>query len=82
MKKKLQLLSLSCLLLASCLQSVQNDQKSNMIEHDIDIASQQIGHQVEVIEKSGKILNPRTIINGKVQYISNDDWTRYNVVYV
>ena len=50
MKKKLQLLSLSCLLLASCLQSVQNDQKSNMIEHDIDIASQQIGHQVEVIE--------------------------------
>ena len=55
MKKKLQLLSLSCLLLASCLQSVQNDQKSNMIEHDIDIASQQIGHQVEVIEKSGKI---------------------------
>ena len=75
MKKKLQLLSLSCLLLASCLQSVQNDQKSNMIEHDIDIASQQIGHQVEVIEKSGKILNPRTIINGKVQYISNDDWT-------
>ena len=75
MKKKLQLLSLSCLLLASCLQSVQNDQKSNMIEHDIDIASQQIGYQVEVIEKSGKILNPRTIINGKVQYISNDDWT-------
>ena len=42
-----------------------------MIEHDIDIASQQIGHQVEVNQRSGKILNSRTI---KIQYISNDDW--------
>ena len=67
MKKKLQLLSLSFLFLTSCSQSTQNDQKSN----DIDIASQQIGHQVEVIQRSGKILNSRTI---KIQYISNDDW--------
>ena len=71
MKKKLQLLSLSFLFLTSCSQSTQNDQKSNMIEHDIDIASQQIGQQVEVIQRSGKILNSRTI---KIQYISNDDW--------
>ena len=72
MKKKLQLLSLSFLFLTSCSQSTQNGQKSNMIEHDIDIASQQIGHQVEVIQRSGKILNSRTI---KIQYISNYDWT-------
>ena len=41
----------------------------------IRTAMQQIGFQVRLIEESGRILNPRTVHNGKVQYISKDDWT-------
>lgn len=31
--------------------------------------------QVEAIEQSGKVLNPRTVVNGKVKYIRMEDWT-------
>ena len=41
----------------------------------VQTAVQQIGFQVRLIEESGRILNPRTVHNGKVQYISKDDWT-------
>ena len=41
----------------------------------IQTAVRQIGFQVQLIEESGRILNPRTVHNGKVQYIPKDDWT-------
>lgn len=40
-----------------------------------DRAVDQLGKQVEVIEKSGKFMNPRTIHNNKTVYVSREDWT-------
>ena len=52
-------------------QSEMND----LVAQDISVAEKQIGHQVEIIEQSGKILNPRTLKNNKVEYVPIDDWT-------
>jgi rhamnogalacturonyl hydrolase YesR len=41
----------------------------------IEFAKKQEKLQVGLIEKSGKILNPRTIDKGKIKYIGREDWT-------
>ena len=41
----------------------------------IEVAKQQIGYQVKVIEDSGRFINPRTVVDGIVQYVPADDWT-------
>ena len=51
------------------------DKNQNLVKNTVDIAQKQIGWQTELIEKSGKILNPRTVENGHVAYIPIDDWT-------
>lgn len=52
-------------------------EKSNLsfIDENIQFAVGQEKLQVEQIEKSGKVLNPRTVSQGKVKYINRDDWT-------
>lgn len=49
--------------------------KPGFVEDNIKFASAQEKLQVEQIERSGKILNPRTVKDGKVTYIVPDDWT-------
>ena len=46
-----------------------------MITKDINLAVQQIGRQVDIIEQSSTFLNPRTVNDNKIQYIPSDDWT-------
>lgn len=41
----------------------------------LEVAKAQIGYQVKLIEENGKFINPRTIENGKVKYVKNQDWT-------
>lgn len=61
--------------------SCSTEKKSNkedsclLIAENTTVASQQLGHQVKLIEESGKILNARTIHCNKIQYIPIDDWT-------
>ncbi|MEN6453046.1 MAG: glycoside hydrolase family 88 protein [Prolixibacteraceae bacterium] len=46
------------------------------IEENLDYASRQIGLQLDAIEKTGKILNPRTIDKqGAIHYVGFSDWT-------
>ena len=76
--KQFTVLFLMAILLGACTE--QNEKKPQGSEADlfadvIKTAEQQIGYQVKLIEESGKILNPRTIENGYVQYIPKDDWT-------
>ena len=74
MKKHLKYIALGLLTsFVACNKSVEKT--SGLIKNNIDFATQQIGWQVNLIEQSGKILNPRTIHNGHVQYIPIDDWT-------
>ena len=72
---KLIKLLLMSILICACAATHVQDKKTNSISKVIERAEQQIGYQVKLIEESGKILNARTIENGKVRYISRQDWT-------
>jgi len=75
MKRTLSLTGLlaAVLLLSNC--STSNEPKTDFIDANIQSAVVQEKLQVEAIEKSGKILNPRTVDSGKVKYIPMEDWT-------
>lgn len=60
--------------LVSCASSDQSP-ATDPIQETIQVAEQQIGFQTELIEKSGKVLIPRTIKNDKIHYVAIDDWT-------
>ena len=55
--------------------NMETSPKDTLLSSVIQTAVRQIGFQVQLIEESGRILNPRTVHNGKVQYIPKDDWT-------
>lgn len=74
MKITLLTLFLGAFLFANCQQLSKITQK-DMIADDVKFADQQIGRQVEIIEASGKILNPKTINKDKIKYIKRSDWT-------
>ncbi|MGL4520459.1 MAG: glycoside hydrolase family 88 protein [Phocaeicola sp.] len=77
MKSKSFILKSSCMLLAfSWLGCTDTKNDSNQfITENVNHAVEQYTLQTDIIEKSGKILNPRTIRkDGSVQYISMEDW--------
>ena len=74
MKTNLLTIGLGLLLLSACNSTSKNVQ-TDLIADNVAFAEKQIGHQVKLIEESGKILNPRTIKNDKIQYVPIDDWT-------
>jgi hypothetical protein len=55
--------------------AVSDEKMSAFIEENIGFVATQEKLQVGIIEKSGKVLNPRTVVDGKLKYISMDDWT-------
>ena len=73
MKTILTTLGISLLVLAGC--TSQKQTESNFIQENIDNAVAQETIQIDIIEKSGKILNPRTINkDGSIVYVPIDDW--------
>jgi len=66
-------ISISILILAGC--GNTNNNTMDCIADNIQFANQQIGRQVQIIEDSGKLLNPRTVKNDKIQYVQIEDWT-------
>lgn len=74
MKTNLLTIGLGLLLLSACNSTSKNVQ-TDLIADNVTFAEKQIGHQVKLIEESGKILNPRTVKNDKIQYVPIDDWT-------
>ena len=74
MKKFLLSVTIGMLFISSCsIVSKRTDDK--ILSNDIAFATKQIGRQVEIIEKSDKLLNPRTVKDNKIEYIPIDDWT-------
>ena len=51
------------------------DHSTLFIMENIEFAKNQENLQVNLIEKSGRILNPRTFEKGKIKYIGREDWT-------
>lgn len=74
MKTNLLTLGLGILLLNSC-QHLPKNAENDLIADNVEFAQKQIGRQVEIIEASGSILNPRTIKNDKIKYVNIEDWT-------
>jgi uncharacterized protein YyaL (SSP411 family) len=73
MKTLITTLGISLLLLTGCAGNKQTE--ANFIQENIDHAVAQQTLQVNLIERSGKILNPRTVNkDGTVSYIPIDDW--------
>lgn len=57
----------------SCTQT--NSKSQDFINDNVTFAAEQYGLQTDIIEKSGKVLNPKTIIDGKMKYIRPQEWT-------
>lgn len=73
MKTVLTTLGISLLLLSGC--SGQKSAENPFIQENIDNVVAQETLQTDIIEKSGKILNPRTLKkDGTISYIPVDDW--------
>ena len=73
MKTALTTLGISLLVLAGC--TGQKQPANDFIQENIDNAVAQEMLQTDIIEKSGKILNPRTINkDGSIHYVPIDDW--------
>ena len=51
------------------------EEHKSSINEMIEFAAQQYGLQTTVIEETGEILNPKTIIDGKIKYIRPGEWT-------
>jgi len=74
MKTSAFFIMIVALLLTSCANSNKSS-SSNIIADNVQFAEKQIGHQVKIIEESGKVLNPRTVRNDTIQYVTVHDWT-------
>lgn len=61
----------ACCALFSC---KAPEQPKDLIQDNIDNAVAQFTLQTDIIEKSGKILNPRTLEKGEILYVPIDDW--------
>ena len=73
MKTTLTTLGIFLLVLAGC--AGQKKTANDFIQENIDNAVAQETLQTDIIEKSGKILNPRTINkDGSIHYVPIDDW--------
>ncbi|HOI48129.1 MAG TPA: glycoside hydrolase family 88 protein [Prolixibacteraceae bacterium] len=62
---------------AFALQSCQNQPKqpADFIDDNVKFAAEQYGLQTALIEASGKVLNPKSFIDGKIKYIRPQEWT-------
>lgn len=73
--KKVLFFSLVVMTMLSACNQEQKQSETNVVAKDIAVAKQQFNLQLEAIDDSGRILNPRTFIDGKIKYIPNEDWT-------
>lgn len=69
--KRILYISLAMVLLSAC----QNPTTTIDRDRILSVATQQVDHQIELIEADPiQVLNPRSVLNGKIIYIPEDDW--------
>ncbi|MDD2327215.1 MAG: glycoside hydrolase family 88 protein [bacterium] len=77
--KKLSILfsiAISALFLLSCNpQGKQGGETQFSIEENIAFASNQYGWMIAMLEDSGRMLNPKSFIDGKMKFIRPQEWT-------
>ncbi len=62
-------------LIAQSFQFNSTEKTSDFITENIKFAAEQYGLQTDIIERSGEVLNPKSIIDGKMKYIRPQEWT-------
>ncbi|MGD9556688.1 MAG: glycoside hydrolase family 88 protein [Mangrovibacterium sp.] len=76
MNNQLHKFLLAAVLSAGIAGCITNKSSQRIVEENLDYASRQIGLQLDAIEKTGKILNPRTTDKqGATHYVGFSDWT-------
>jgi len=73
MKTLLLTTLISLIIFQSC--QNQSKKKTGLIEENVRFAAEQYSLQTALIEESGKILNPKSFIDGKIKYIDPQEWT-------
>ena len=65
------------LCISSCnwISEQETDNSKKFIEENISFSAEQYSLMISILEESEKILNPRTFVNGKMVFISPQDWT-------
>jgi rhamnogalacturonyl hydrolase YesR len=51
------------------------EEKPDFVSENVKFAAEQYDLQIAKIDESGKILNPKSIIDGKMKYIRPQEWT-------
>lgn len=76
MKKILSLSSIVLFLFFawSCQESGKS-KAPDFVTENVNFAAEQYGIQTNLIEASGKVLNPKTIRDGNIRYINPQEWT-------
>ncbi len=69
------LLSATIILLVLSCKNTEKNSSTDFITENVEFAAAQYGIQTNLIEESGNVLNPKTIINGKIRYIKPQEWT-------
>lgn len=69
------ILLFSLVLLANSCRNTETGNSPDFISENSKFAAEQYGLQTNLIEESGTVLNPKTIINGKIRYIKPQEWT-------
>lgn len=69
-------MTISLMALIVAMTGCQTEKKQAIpYEHIIEVAEQHIDYQIALVEKDqSQVLNPRTVADGKIQYIPIDDW--------
>lgn len=62
------------ILLFSCKLVTRSDQ-AGFVEENIQFADSQYRRHIALTDGAGKVLNPRTVQDGKIRYIPPEDWT-------
>ncbi|WP_372949777.1 glycoside hydrolase family 88 protein [Mariniphaga sp.] len=77
MKKAIQffIALIAIFIVATSFQFYSAKKTSDFINENVKFAAKQYGLQTEIIEKSGEVLNPKSIIDGKMKYIRPQEWT-------
>lgn len=77
MRKAIQIFIVlfSIFIIAPSFQFHSTIKTSDFINENVKFAAEQYGLQTAIIEKSGEVLNPKSIIDGKMKYIRPQEWT-------
>lgn len=64
-----------CIMSLSCHEQGKNKPSSDFVTENINAAADQYRLLAAQTTRSGQLLNPKSFIDGKVKYISKDEWT-------